>query len=160
MNCFSILIKQYRNVVLVYLPLINQAVQRYKINHNQYQECIRIFLHYGTLEDINNLLDEQQDFAFFPKPSATLYTIEQVPPMYKNLDSEELMSKFDTSTRTLKDEWIEWMRNTSVELLKQSPMLVLSPCSSIAEMYPQLANELYNIAFDSVWQKLNDKHKE
>lgn len=80
--------------------------------------------------------------------------------MYKKLDSEELMTKFDTSQRTLKDEWVEWMRNTSVELLKQSPMLVLSPCSSIAEMYPQLANELYNIAFDSVWQNLNDKHKE
>lgn len=27
-------------------------------------------------------------------------------------------------------------------------------------MYPPLAYELYNIAFDSVWHNLNDKHKE
>jgi FKBP12-rapamycin complex-associated protein len=52
------------------------------------------------------------------------------------------------------------MRNTSVELLKQSPALVLSPCSQIAELYPQLAEQLYNIAFDSVWQFLNEKNKE
>lgn len=137
MNCFAILIKQYKNVVLVYLPIIHQAVQKYRINHSQYEACIRIFLNYGTLEDINNLLDDPNDFAFFPKQSTPTYALESVnPPMYKKLDSEELMTKFDTSQRTLKDEWVEWMRNTSVELLKQSPMLVLSPCSSIAEMYP------------------------
>lgn len=75
---------------------------------------------YGTLEDINNLLDEAiTDFSFFPKQSNTIFAIEPAnPPMYKKLDSEELMSKFDTTSRTLKDEWIEWMRNTSVELLK------------------------------------------
>lgn len=48
-----------------------------------------------------------------------MFAIEPAnPPMYKKLDSEELMLKFDTTSRTLKDEWIEWMRNTSVELLK------------------------------------------
>jgi len=79
--------------------------------------------------------------------------------MHKKLDADDLIKKFDTTSRCLKEDWIEWMRNTSVELLRQSPVLVLSPCSSIAEMYPPLAYELYNIAFDSVWQFLNDKNK-
>ena len=80
--------------------------------------------------------------------------------MYKKIEPDELVAKFDTEQRKLKEEWQEWMRNTSVELLKLSPFLVLSPCSSIAEMYQTLAYELYNIAFDSAWHFLNDKHKE
>lgn len=56
----------------------------------------------------------------------------------------------------MRDEWLEWMRKSSVELLKQSPNLVLSPCLFIAEVYPELANELYNIAFASVWAQLTD----
>jgi FKBP12-rapamycin complex-associated protein len=59
------------------------------------------------------------NFDFFPKASAALYQIEPAnPPMFKTLYAEELMTKFDTSQRSLKDEWLEWMRNTSVELLK------------------------------------------
>jgi FKBP12-rapamycin complex-associated protein len=60
----------------------------------------------------------------------------------------------------MKEEWNEWMRKSQVELLRQSPNLVLSPCHSIAEVYQELANELYNIAFACVWGVLNDKHKE
>lgn len=163
MNCFSIFIKQYNNTVLVYLPMIHKVVQIYKINHIQYQQCLQIFLSYGTLDDLSNLLDDSQiNFDFFPKQPATFYfSIEPAhPPMFKKLDSEELMTKFETSQRSLKDEWLEWMRNTSVELLKSSPLLVLSPCCSIAVMYPQIAQDLYNIAFASVWQNLSDKHKE
>lgn len=52
------------------------------------------------------------------------------------------------------------MRKSSVELLKESPNLVLSPCHSIAEVYPELSTELYNIAFACVWGVLNDKEKE
>lgn len=100
---------------------------------------MQIFLNYGNLEDLLNLIED--DFSFFPQQSSTYYAIEPAnTPMYKKFDQEELMRKFDTTSRTLKDEWTEWMRNTSVELLKQSPRLVLSPCSPIAEMYPPLAD--------------------
>jgi serine/threonine-protein kinase mTOR len=57
----------------------------------------------------------------------------------------------------MKEEWVEWMRKSSVELLKQSPNLVLLPCYSIAEVYPELSTELYNIAFACVWVVLDDK---
>ena len=59
--------------------------------------------------------------------------------MYKKLDTEDLIKKFDTNSKCLEEDWKEWMRNTSVELLKQSPVLVLSPCSSIAEILESLA---------------------
>jgi hypothetical protein len=99
MNCFAIFIKQYRNTLLVYLPMIHQVVQRYKINHQQYQACIDVFLNYGNLDDLNQLLeDSQMEFSFFQKQSTTFFAIEPTnAPMYKKLDSEELMAKFDTS---------------------------------------------------------------
>ncbi|CAD8184910.1 unnamed protein product [Paramecium octaurelia] len=162
LNCIVNLILQHKNLMLVYLPMIHLQVQKYKIHHQQYQKLVEIFLMYGNLEDLNNLLDEDCKAIeqLFPSQITQYYSIEPNAPMYKKIEPEELVAKFDTEQRNLKEEWQEWMRNTSVELLKLSPFLVLSPCSSIAEMYQTLAYELFNIAFDSAWYFLNDKHKE
>ena len=47
-----------------------------------------------------------------------------------------------------------------MELLKQSPSLILSPCHPLAEVYQPLASELYNVAFASLWNVLTDKNKD
>ena len=39
-------------------------------------------------------------------------------PMFKKIDAGMLINEFDTSTKTLKEDWIEWMRKSSIELLK------------------------------------------
>ncbi len=45
--------------------------------------------------------------------------------MFKKIDTAILINEFDTMQKTLKEDWIEWMRKSSVELLRQSPNLVL-----------------------------------
>ena len=71
-----------------------------------------------------------------------------------------LLTEFDASRCFTKEDWIEWLKRTSVELLKQSPSIVLYACSSIAQVYEPLANELYNMAFSSCWDIMNDRQKE
>ena len=44
--------------------------------------------------------------------------------------------------------------------MKQSPSPILYACSTLAEVYAPIANELYNIAFVSCWKIMNDKGKE
>lgn len=74
--------------------------------------------------------------------------------------NENLLNEFNTANKTLKEDWEEWMRKSSVELLKQSPNVVLSPCSTLAEVYPHIWHELYNLAFASCWEVFNDRQKE
>ena len=52
------------------------------------------------------------------------------------------------------------MRKSSIELLKQSPNIVLSCCFHLAEIYPHIWQELYNLAFASCWEVFNDRQKE
>ena len=75
----------------------------------------------------------------------------------RSLDGEMIKNYFDTSSKTLKEEWVEWMRKSSIELLAKSPNPILYSCSSFAEMYTHIARELYNVAFASVWNILQDK---
>ena len=70
------------------------------------------------------------------------------------------MKEFDTSKCSIEADWIEWLKKTSHQLLKQSPSPILHACSTVAEVYAPIANELYNIAFVSCWKIMNDKGKE
>lgn len=70
------------------------------------------------------------------------------------------MREFDTGKCSIEADWIEWLKKTSHQLLKQSPSPILYACSTLAEVYAPIANELYNIAFVSCWKIMNDKGKE
>lgn len=165
MNCFVGFIYKYRNNFLVYLPLVNASVSKYRIYHNEYSQCIEILLNYGNLEEMTHMSEEQNFdilLANQHRMNTQTYTIinpEYLPPARK-VEGENIKIEFDTSQKTLKEDWAEWMRKSSVELLRQSPNPILSPCCPIAEVYSHISHELYNIAFASCWQILNDKQKE
>lgn len=48
----------------------------------------------------------------------------------------------------------EWMRRLSVELIRQSPSPIIRTCLGLAKAYRPLSEELFNIAFHSVWVEL------
>ena len=166
MNCFVSFIYKYRNNFLVYLPLVNASVSKHKIYHNEYSQCIEILLNYGNLEEMGHVMSEEANFDLMISnqhrgntQSYTIITPEFLPPARK-VEGETIKIEFDTTQKTLKEDWAEWMRKSSVELLRQSPNPILSPCCPIAEVYSHISHELYNIAFASCWQILNDKQKE
>lgn len=78
----------------------------------------------------------------------------------KHISFEVLQREFDTSKCSIEADWIEWLKKTSYQLLKQSPSPILYACSTLAEVYAPIANELYNIAFVSCWKIMSDKIKE
>lgn len=71
----------------------------------------------------------------------------------------DLINSFDTSKCHIADDWTEWLKNTSHQLLKQNPSPVLFACASLTEMYAPLASELYNIAFVTCWRNMQDAEK-
>jgi FKBP12-rapamycin complex-associated protein len=76
------------------------------------------------------------------------------PPVNQRL----LKKAWETSQRSTKEDWIEWIRRLNVKLLEQSPSHALRACVFLATSYPPLARELFNAAFVSCWKELYENY--
>ncbi len=156
LNCFVVFVHQFRADFLVFLPVINQMVNKHKITHIDFPKSIETLLNCGNLEDLSEPSNYQQDSLPGEQIYYQVIKEEYNPPLRLSI-SESIISEFNTNQKTLKEDWEEWMRKSSVELMKQSPNAVLSPCSTLAEVYAHIWHELYNLAFASCWEVFNDK---
>ena len=84
-----------------------------------------------------------------------------LPPAIKRLHTNQpnLQRAWTAANRATKDDWNSWMRQFSIELLKESPSSALRACSSLATKYPPLARELFFSAFLSVWVELFESYQ-
>lgn len=62
----------------------------------------------------------------------------------------------EASQRSTKEDWAEWMRHFSIELLKESPSPALRTCARLAQLQPFVGRELFAAGFVSCWAQLND----
>ena len=85
-----------------------------------------------------------------------------LPPPAKQLAVDEvaLRRAWESSQRSTKDDWLEWMRHLSVELLKQSPSPALRACIDLAQVQPHLARDLFCASFVSCWAELGRVSRE
>src|SRR5690606_26409086 len=58
------------------------------------------------------------------------------------------------------EEWTSWLQQLYVILLRESPSIALRACSPLAQEYEQLPKDLFNAAFLSCWNELNDKQRD
>ncbi|KAL4435039.1 hypothetical protein ABPG77_003864 [Micractinium sp. CCAP 211/92] len=71
-----------------------------------------------------------------------------------------LRRAWESSQRSTKEDWAEWMRNFSIELLKQSPSRALRACAALAQTNPGMARELFAAGFVSCWSELDEQMQE
>ena len=76
------------------------------------------------------------------------------------VSQSSLMQSWSASQRTTKDDWLVWLRHFSIQLLRESPSSSLRACSALAQKYPPLAKELFNIAFLSCYSELYDSYQD
>lgn len=62
----------------------------------------------------------------------------------------------EASQRSTKEDWAEWMRHFSIELLKESPFPALRTCARLAQLQPLVGRELFAAGFVSCWSQLNE----
>ncbi|CAI9104219.1 OLC1v1002849C2 [Oldenlandia corymbosa var. corymbosa] len=62
----------------------------------------------------------------------------------------------EASQRSTKEDWAEWMRHFSIELLKESPFPALRTCARLAQLQPFVGRELFAAGFVSCWSQLNE----
>merc|ERR1719159_242509 len=54
-------------------------------------------------------------------------------------DQHNLRQAWEASHRSTKDDWVEWMRRFSLELLRESASPALRACWSLAQVYQPLS---------------------
>lgn len=81
------------------------------------------------------------------------------PQKMLQVNENKLQKSWEASDRASAEEWKEWMRRLSVELLRESPSPALRACSAVAQVYNPLAKELFNPAFVSCWSSLSEEYQ-
>ncbi|KAF2644919.1 ARM repeat-containing protein [Massarina eburnea CBS 473.64] len=76
------------------------------------------------------------------------------------VNQQHLKQAWEASAKTTREDWVEWMRRFSVELLRESPQQALRACTPLASIYNPIARTLFNSAFVSCWTELYDQYQE
>ncbi|KAG7397333.1 phosphatidylinositol kinase- protein kinase tor1 [Phytophthora boehmeriae] len=94
--------------------------------------------------------------------AASSSTPAQTPPTNVRLhvNQQNLRRAWEASQRSTKEDWVEWMRRFSIELLRESPSAALRSCCALAQAYNPLARALFNPAFVSCWNELYEQYQD
>ena len=97
-------------------------------------------------------------------PMANQFPIEEphAPETVKKIqiNPHNLRKAWESSQRSTREDWTEWIRRFSVELLRESSSPALRSCAALAQVYTPLARELFNAAFVSCWSELADSFQQ
>lgn len=80
-------------------------------------------------------------------------------PSKMAVNQQHLKQAWDVSQVITRDDWEEWARRLSVELMKESPSHALRACMSLVDKHQPLARQLFNAAFLSCWTELYDQYQ-
>ncbi|KAI8062483.1 armadillo-type protein [Gongronella butleri] len=138
-----------------FIPVMNKVLTKHRITHTNYELLVGKVLKGENLpQELGKALDDREGKGD-ETPSADLSSAKKQP-----VNQQHLKKAWEASQRSTKEDWMEWIRRLSLELLKQSPSHALRACVFLAGYYPPLARELFNAAFVSCWNELYDQYQE
>jgi FKBP12-rapamycin complex-associated protein len=136
-----------------FIPTVNKALTSHKVPHNNYALIVSK-LQKG--EPLPQDLSPDQRYG----DDDDDHIIADVPLKKLAVNQQHLKNAWETSQKSTREDWIEWMRRFSVELLRESPQQALRACTSLASIYNPIARTLFNSAFVSCWTELYDQYQE
>ncbi|KAF0691141.1 Aste57867_17565 [Aphanomyces stellatus] len=92
--------------------------------------------------------------------SAEALSVSTTTSTRLHVNQQNLRRAWEASQRSTKEDWLEWMRRFSIELLRESPSAALRSCCSLAQAYNPLARALFNSAFVSCWNELYEQYQD
>ncbi|KAL7543713.1 hypothetical protein ACHAXR_013532 [Thalassiosira sp. AJA248-18] len=85
--------------------------------------------------------------------------LHQGTAAHRTINISNLQKAWDVSQRSTREDWDEWMRRFSVQLLREAPSPALRACAELAQAYQPLARELFSAAFVCCWGELSDLYR-
>lgn len=153
MNTLSILLLQLGTDFTIFIPVINKTLVRNHIQHSIYDQLVNKLLNNEGLPT-NIIFDK--DFDSTTKESGEAESSAKKLPVNQLV----LKNSWDCSQQRTKEDWQEWIRRLSIQLLKESPSHALRACSGLAGIYFPLARDLFNASFSSCWTELYTQYQE
>ncbi|KAG9962099.1 TOR1 phosphatidylinositol 3-kinase, partial [Aureobasidium melanogenum] len=136
-----------------FIPTINKILVTHKVPHTNYALIVSKLQKGEPLPQ-----DLSPDERY--KTSASEEVQRGVDNRKLAVNQQHLKIAWAANAKSTKEDWQEWMRRFSLELLKESPQNALRSCSQLASSYPPLARQLFNSAFVSCWTELYDHYQE
>lgn len=153
MNTLSLLLLQLGTDFTVFIPIVNKTLVRNHIQHTVYDQLVNKLLNNEPLPT-NIIVDK--DFDVQSKELAEA----ELPSKKLPVNQLVLKNAWECSQQRTKEDWQEWIRRLSIQLLKESPSHALRACSGLAGIYYPLARELFNASFASCWTELYTQYQE
>lgn len=136
----------------IFIPVVSKVLEQQHLSYPKYNQLATKLLNGERLpQDIvvaNSTIDNTAEEA--PLAETTKLAV--------NL--QHLKQAWDTSKVSNSEDWKEWLRRMSVELMRESPSHALRACRALADSLETLAQELFNSAFVSCWTELSDQYRD
>jgi serine/threonine-protein kinase mTOR len=152
-DCLVALMYQLGRDYSHYIPMVEKVLAAQRITNTNYESMVAKLQRGEALpQDLSSdeMYGRSQDEAPFGDIASKKLPVNQ----------QHLKNAWEASQKSTKEDWTEWIRRFSVELLKESPSHALRACAGLASIYYPLARDLFNAAFVSCWTELYDQYQE
>ncbi|KAF2977438.1 hypothetical protein EK904_000949, partial [Melospiza melodia maxima] len=162
MDTLSSLVFQLGKKYQIFIPMVNKVLVRHRINHQRYDVLIcRIVKGYTLADEEEDPLIYQHRMLRSNQGETSATGPVETGPMKKlHVSTINLQKAWGAARRVSKDDWLEWLRRLSLELLKDSSSPSLRSCWALAQAYNPMARDLFNAAFVSCWSELNEDQQD
>lgn len=147
MNAMCFLLLQMDTEFVVYVSVINKVLVKNNVQHSVYDHLVTKLLNNEPLPR-NIVVDKEYEEQQKNVRDSDIQT-DKLP-----INQELLKNAWDSSKQRTKEDWQEWLRRLSIQLLKESPSHALRACGPLGSIYYPLAKELFNSSFASCWNEL------
>lgn len=139
----------------IFVPLVSKVMNKHKISCQRYDMLVsKISVETTLADEADSTLSRHKSSR---NKNREINMNSNDTPVIKrlNVKAANLQNVWTATRRVSKDDWLEWLRRLSIELLKESPSPALRSCLALAQTYSQLPKDLFNAAFVSCWTELN-----
>ncbi|KAL2621813.1 hypothetical protein R1flu_002018 [Riccia fluitans] len=157
---------------IMFVPSTRKLLQRYRIQHKQFDDIearlkgrdpvvwdMQSFQPATPRNSVSDMLSSPMNSFLGLDSDGDRYDVDGPDSSSLKVNEGHLRSAWESSHRSTKEDWTEWMRHLSVELLKESPSPALRTCAGLAQLQPYVARELFAAGFVSCWSQLNENYK-
>ncbi|KAG8368518.1 hypothetical protein BUALT_Bualt15G0054000 [Buddleja alternifolia] len=144
----------------IFIPSIHKLLVKHRLRHKDFEEIE------GRLQRrepliLGNTASQRQNRRLpgevISDPLSDTEDHEKIDPNKPHKVNEaRLRAAGEASQRSTKEDWAEWMRHFSIELLKESPSPALRTCAKLAQSQPFVGRELFAAGFVSCWTELKE----